>query len=479
MAPPIVAAKATVSIPLYTCDFDPLEPSRLVIGGGGGASRTGVGNKIIIYDASQPRDLKIVAELELSKNEDNPTSLAVGKNHLIYAGINSSPKEIEKGRNRHFRVYEIQSTDGEEKRDEDVESSELKIFERSTCSLFSGKDEDIYQRITRLATAYPEYQSQLGVVTTGLAQKHEIIIFETKGSNPPSVRDTLRIEKEAVDVDIFQIDDKNFIFAYCDENNIYTKRIGPQLENEQLQCIYKIQPPTNKMKAKISCLRSIRWLVENHIIALTNLHGNSGVTLSIIKCSLERAARRQVINFFRLPRRLKKATGLCLTNLTYENRDKVQGFTQFVLAVAGHDRSIFLFTVDAKFCAGKYIFSAITPFCTFQNVHPLQITSLAFSGICSVDSPTKSNLKPLKLCLASVGISNTVVVHTIPLIPINSPVKNGQKKSICYVVALPSRKKVKIILFGISFMAVLLISILLQGLLNKSSGTPKRLDERS
>ena len=37
----------TLDYPLYVCDFDPTDAGRLIVGGGGGASRTGVGNKIV------------------------------------------------------------------------------------------------------------------------------------------------------------------------------------------------------------------------------------------------------------------------------------------------------------------------------------------------------------------------------------------------------------------------------------------------
>ena len=47
MAPLVPSAKATLSYPLYACDFDPLDSGRLVVGGGGGAGRSGVGNKIV------------------------------------------------------------------------------------------------------------------------------------------------------------------------------------------------------------------------------------------------------------------------------------------------------------------------------------------------------------------------------------------------------------------------------------------------
>jgi hypothetical protein len=47
MAPALEFAKVTLSYPLYACDFDPNESARLVVGGGGGAGRSGVGNKIV------------------------------------------------------------------------------------------------------------------------------------------------------------------------------------------------------------------------------------------------------------------------------------------------------------------------------------------------------------------------------------------------------------------------------------------------
>jgi hypothetical protein len=40
-------ASAKLNYPLYACDFDPQDPTRLVVGGGGGPGRSGVGNKIV------------------------------------------------------------------------------------------------------------------------------------------------------------------------------------------------------------------------------------------------------------------------------------------------------------------------------------------------------------------------------------------------------------------------------------------------
>ena len=47
MAPSITSAKLTLSYPLYAADFDPSNSNFLVVGGGGGEGRSGVGNKIV------------------------------------------------------------------------------------------------------------------------------------------------------------------------------------------------------------------------------------------------------------------------------------------------------------------------------------------------------------------------------------------------------------------------------------------------
>ena len=47
MAPPIATAKITLTYPLYASDFDPYNSSYILVGGGGGESRSGVGNKIV------------------------------------------------------------------------------------------------------------------------------------------------------------------------------------------------------------------------------------------------------------------------------------------------------------------------------------------------------------------------------------------------------------------------------------------------
>ncbi len=43
------SAKATLTCPLYACDFDPKDATTLVVGGGGGTGKSGIGNKIVRF----------------------------------------------------------------------------------------------------------------------------------------------------------------------------------------------------------------------------------------------------------------------------------------------------------------------------------------------------------------------------------------------------------------------------------------------
>ena len=47
MPSPVSFTKATLSYPVYSADFDPYNRGYLVVGGGGGEGRSGVGNKIV------------------------------------------------------------------------------------------------------------------------------------------------------------------------------------------------------------------------------------------------------------------------------------------------------------------------------------------------------------------------------------------------------------------------------------------------
>ncbi|KAF9436548.1 hypothetical protein BGZ76_003636 [Entomortierella beljakovae] len=92
-----------VGIPIFGAQFT--IDDNLIIAGGGGASRTGVQNKIIIYKintASQTLDTLV--EKILSRDEDAPMSIcAHPEEPALVCGINSEISKIEKGENENCR----------------------------------------------------------------------------------------------------------------------------------------------------------------------------------------------------------------------------------------------------------------------------------------------------------------------------------------------------------------------------------------
>src|SRR5262249_34363572 len=69
------------------------------------------------------------------------------------------------------------------------------------------------------------------------------------------------------------------------------------------------------------------------------------------------------------------------------------------------------------------------------------------------------------LKLASVSVGNTAIVHTLPLFPVPLSVQKGQSKTPRYVVAVPSSATTSALVSILSLVAIALVAILLQGIL--------------
>ncbi|KAI9049299.1 hypothetical protein LZ554_007144 [Drepanopeziza brunnea f. sp. 'monogermtubi'] len=482
MAPLITVAKATLSYPLCAVDFDPVDSALLVVGGGGGAGRTGVGNKITLLDTLDPKELREVRDIELRKDEDNVTSLAVGVDpngtSLVFAGVNSCPEDIKKGKNLHFRVFktEMEIKAGAPNDAEDA----ITITEVSKSALFVGKEEDIYQRITRLSKPFPG-RTQVGAIATGLSKKSEIVLFDTTSTSPPSTRGAVQSNKEAVDVDIIQTGDDEYLFAYCDEFDIYLKKISRRTDPEEPECIYVTPASREKgQRPTVPRFRAMRFLTKELLCMLTLVANNSGVVLQIFRIPPSGKGSCRLAQSIRLPISKTKATALAVSNLTPPTSPTAQqGYTQFVIAVAGQDISISLFKVDLQVEGAVSMVSKIKPFRTFNKVHPMQITGLAFSNFIPPTDPVTAQTFPPHLKLASISMANTVIVHTLPLFPVPLSVKRGQSKTARYVVALPSTAAVYGVSAIVSIIAIALVSIVIQGVLEIRGGVPVYLNARS
>lgn len=440
-----------------------------------------------ILDTSKPNEITETAEIELSRDEDNVTSLAVGPQKLLFAGINSSPKDVAAGRNQHFRIFSTETPAATPKGKKgkgkakaaavEEKTAEVTICEVSRASLFRGTDKDAYQRLLRLSKPHPN-QPQLGAVATGLAKNSEIVLFDTSMS-PPRARGGVQSNKEAVDVDFIQTGDDEYLFAYCDLHDIYVKKISSTMDDELPNIIYETPGSKLRERPTVPSFRAMRWLTKEFLLMCTNIYGNSGVVLQILRVPAGNKGQCRIAQSIRLSYRLTKATGMAVANLTPPvSPSAPQDYTQFVIAVAGQDYSISLFKVDLQVQSGVSLVTPIKPFRTFNAVHPFTITSLTFSNFTPPAHPITASTPPQYLKLASVSVNNTVVVHTLPLFPVPLSVKRGQSRTPRYVVALPSTKAA----FGmgviVSIVAILLGATFIQSLLEIRGGVPIKIRAR-
>ena len=101
-------------LPIYGAGF--IDSRRVLLCGGGGASKTGLTNRLVCYELTGGRDGgaigKVVGELTLSGEEDAPMCLAVHEG-LVLSGINESAKvrKASGGDNCHLRTFKLSVSD--------------------------------------------------------------------------------------------------------------------------------------------------------------------------------------------------------------------------------------------------------------------------------------------------------------------------------------------------------------------------------
>ncbi|OTB07158.1 hypothetical protein M426DRAFT_318181 [Hypoxylon sp. CI-4A] len=466
----ISSAKITLSYPLYSCAFDPTDPSQLVVAGGGGPGRNGVGNKITVLDTSNPAELSEVAELELSPNEDNVTTIAIGprkSNSLtVFGGVNSSPEDIKKGKNEHFRVLGI------EQPGKSAKTSGVRVSELARDALFVHKDASAYQRLLRLSHPY-ENIPQLGAVATGLSIKPEIALFDVpcSGGGRWKSRGRLDIPKEAMDLDVVQTGPDTYQLAYCNDHEIFTVEVSKD-EISEPRCVYTITPDEGATTK--ASFKSLRYLTSGFLITVVNKPNSKGVALHGYRLPAREHEDARLAIQARLPKGVSKATGLAVRNLSpASSLSEKQGETQFVVAVAGNDASISLFTLEHKAAASVELLSNLAPFQVIKGVHPSNITGLSFSTFTPPTSSSKS--KPeLTVKLASVAVGFTTVVHSIPLKKhIDRSIAERKGEESRYVVALKSRGESPATVLTLLAIVTLILAIIGQTFLEaKDIGTP-------
>ncbi|KAI1824410.1 hypothetical protein F4861DRAFT_539018 [Xylaria intraflava] len=440
--PQISGASIQLTYPLYCCDF--IDPYHLVVAGGGGPGRNGVGNKITLLDTSDATQLSEVTELELSANEDNVMSLAVAgpqkdkpTTTTILAGINSSPEDATKGLNKHLRTLAIAQPG------KSAKTSGVKFSEIARDALFVHKDKDTYQRILRLSPAHESIKSspRLGAVATGLSKQPQIVLFDVPSTNSPrwKLRGRLDPRMEAMDLDVIQTGPDTYQLAYCDDHEVFTVEVSKN-EVSEPKCVYTITPDEGEtVKA---AFKSLRYLTPGFLITVVNNPKSRGVALHGLRLPEDADNARLAIRA-QLPSSVSKATSLAVRNLSpVASPSDKQGEAQFVIAVAGNDASISLYTLEHKSAFGSEVLADLAPFQVLKSVHPSSITNLAISTFASPKGSAKSSSE-LCVKLASVSVGCSTVVHSIPIKKhVNKSASAEARKlpaSWRYIVALKSK----------------------------------------
>lgn len=435
---PIPSVKITLSYPLWACDFDPNNANHLLVGGGGGSGRHGVGNKLTLLDVSNETDVSNIAEIELSKSEDNVTSLAVSarkvKGITAFAGVNGSPEDVHKGKNPHFRIFGITQPGKAAK------SSGVGISELGRDSLFVCRDGDTYQRLLRISQPF-DGLTQLGAVATGLSKEPQLALFDVPPSGAARWKSRARLDipNEAMDLDVVQTGPDTYQLAYCDNNEIFTVDVSKE-EISEAKCVYTLTSDDGDKGRP--AFKSLRYLSPNFLFATANKPAR-GVVLHGYRLPTKEDENARLAVVKELPESVARTTGMAVRNLTPPSSPtEKQGDAQYVIAVAGADSSISLFTMEHKTAASVDLLADLAPVQTIKGVHPNNIIGLSFSSF----SPPKSSksASDLSIKLASVS-GNTAVVHSIPLrkyVDKSAPArKGGPPRQPRYVVALKSQKQ--------------------------------------
>ncbi|EAU84276.2 hypothetical protein CC1G_01272 [Coprinopsis cinerea okayama7 len=161
------------SFPVYSCTF--LSDNKVVLGGGGGATRSGIKNKLRLYEVTDTLEIHQKTEFELEKGEDAPMSMAVhAESNTIVCGINSTEEKLEKGLNENCRIYTV---------------NDSSISPLRTQSTLPGGDLEDYQKVTVLS---PD-GSVLAV-----AGAHDLSLLSYPSLRP--VANPIHTEKEIYDV---------------------------------------------------------------------------------------------------------------------------------------------------------------------------------------------------------------------------------------------------------------------------------------
>ena len=447
-----------------------------------------------LLNASRKNELSEFVDIDLSRDEDSVTSLAIAQSTetwaTAFAGINSSTKDQQAGKNEHLRSFLLEypqrrrtGTNGLTSEKPATLSTETHKGETKAlgkASLFKpskAAKKETFQRVLRLSKKKKDNGPRLGAVATGLAPAGEIVLFgaDTSRPGPKDIWSRIQLDdkQEAADVDITELEPRDseegvrFRVAYCTDYKVYITDVDDKTKDNGCLCqnIYGLPqsdtPASSTTRPKLRCLR---FITSQVLVVLQNNPQGKGTELFLLEISGIITLRKV------LHRKIKSATALSITRLDASSPSEID---QHVIAVAGADNSITILTLD-RFTSsprGKLKFRSHT---FLPSVHPTSITSLAFSTFIPPTTIWKDT-PPQYVKLASTSIANTCVVHTLPLSPYPSPPKPDSPAR--YLLAPPVRSTMtqNSISMLVALFAIAIAAFFLQAFTEIRGGTPEYL----
>ncbi|KAK1056837.1 hypothetical protein LTR33_013794, partial [Friedmanniomyces endolithicus] len=386
-------AKTTLSYPLFAAEFDPYNRGFLVVGGGGGESKTGVPNQISVLDVSNRAAITTALELDLSRDEDSVQSLgslATRDGLITFAGINSSQADQNAGKNEHLRSFELKYPPRKRQRTDISDGDEKgKIEGMGKRSLFkrsTAPKSETYQRGLRLSPAQKREtgSKRIGAAATGMAKDSEIVVFDATSATPQDSDIITRIDlpegDEAADMDIAEPETSEFSLAYCTDYDIYeqtykydfTAKKAEKTPNGPRR-VHQMPYPdaANASPKSRSKFRCVRFLNSQNLVTLSNKSNKSGAEFRIFH--LYPTGPATLLLTKSLPSRIKSAVSMDVCAL---DADK-SGNQQVAIAVAGSDISIEIYVTNYQRATDTL--SPFRSYVTLRDVHQHQMTKLCFS----------------------------------------------------------------------------------------------------
>lgn len=435
-------------------------------------------------NTSKRDQISELVDIELSRDEDSVTSLAVAHAEddsiVAFAGINSSSVEQQRDNNQHLRSFRIDypplKSTAEEKK---LSPPAGKTSPLSRTCLFRTRTDDAYQRILRLSPWKGPDSPRVGAIATGLAQSGEIVFFNAATSTPTESdvigRINLGAGEEAEDVDIRDLDDNGdkFRVAYTNGVDVFTCEISPETRSHtspEVRCVYTTTPPSGKARTRPK-FRALRFISPTTLLLLQNVPDRSGCELLLLRLpesknnNKEKTTPGTVVRRRKLHKTMKIGLGLDVCNLG-GNPNKER---QCIIAISGSDHSIAIFTVEY---APKKGYGKLQPYTILRDVHPFSMTRICFSPFTPPVYPVSGTVLPQKIKLASVSMGNTVVVHTFPLAPFPTVTRTPR-----YVLVRPGRSEAWDTVYSVfaALFIIVVACVFLQAFTEIRGGTPPYL----